>query len=289
MTTLPNAQPGGGAPLTAADMAQAIKHDSPERQTLLVWGDPRTGKTVLAATIAKVPHIKRVYWLDNENGLKSIFYAKDKDGKPLLTDEELAKIIPFNITDTKDKPRAAETVLKAFTSHSPLPLCQEHGTISCKICNSGVPFYLAGLGIEDAVVIDSGSQLADSVLNLEKTLNNYKDLRKYYFDFTADATNILIAIQACRTNVIMTTHSIDVMNDDGDKLIGTFPLFGSGNFSRKVAKYFDHIIYCHLELNTYKKGSNTFYRNKVVTGSRMNVDIEKEPTTTLAPFFNKSI
>jgi hypothetical protein len=275
--------------ITAADIAKAIKADVPERQTILVWGDPRTGKTVLAGTIVKVPYIKRVYWLDNEHGIKSIFYAKDAEGKPLFSDEELAKIIPFNITDTKDKPRAAETVLKAFTSHSPLPLCQEHGTINCKTCTSSIPFYLAGLGIEDAVVIDSGSQLADSVLNLEKTLNNYKDLRKYYFDFTADATNILIAIQACRTNVIMTTHSIDVMNDDGDKLIGTFPLFGSGNFSRKVAKYFDHIIYCHLELNAYKKGSNTFYRNKVVTGSRRNVDIEKEPNTTLVPFFNKSI
>ena len=274
--------------ITAADIAKAIKADVPERQTILVWGDPRTGKTVLAGTIVKVPYIKRVYWLDNEHGIKSIFYAKDAEGKPLFSEEELAKIIPFNITDTKDKPRAAETVLKAFTSPSPLPLCQEHGTINCKICKESIPFNLASLGIEDAIVIDSGSQLADSILNLEKTLNSYKDLRKYYFDFTADATNILIAIQAARTNVIMTTHSIDVMDDAGEKLIGTFPLFGSGNFSRKTAKYFDHLVYCHLELNNFKRGSNIFYKNKVTTGSRTGVNIEKSPVASLAPFFGGS-
>lgn len=274
--------------LTAADMAQAIKDDKPERQTLLVWGTPRTGKTVLAATIAKVPHIKKVYWLDNESGFKSVFYAKDKEGNPLFTQEELAKIIPFNVVDTKDKPRAAETILKSFTSHMPLSLCQEHGIINCKLCKEYVPFHLPGCTAEDAVVIDSGSQLADSILNLEKTLNNYKDLRKYYYDFTADATNILIAIQAAKTNIVMTTHSIDISDDDGDKFLGSFPLFGSQNFSKKVGKYFDHIVYCHIELNSFKRGSNIFYKDKIATGSRSNVMIEKEATPTLVPFFKSS-
>ena len=284
------ATPAAGE-LTLASMRAArnaaAEGDAAEGASILIWGEPRTGKTLLAGTIAKLPHIKKVYWFDFERGLDTLIYATKPDGSPYFSEEELGKIVPFSISDTPDSPRAAETILKAFTSPTPLTICQEHGTVACKVCPPEAPkqqFHLRGMGHTDAVVIDSGSQLADSVLNMEKKLYTYKNLMKYYFDFTADMRNIMSCIQAAKTHVIMVTHTTEVYyeNDNGEqKRLGTFPLVGSGNFSSNVGKYFGYIIYKHIELNKFKQGSNPMYKPKILTGTRTGVSIEAIEGATL--------
>lgn len=263
--------------VSLADIAQSRKTEAIHKEgaAILIWGEPRTGKTIFAGTITQVPYIKRVFWFDLEKGIESLIYNQARC--------DLSKIIPFNVVDTKEKPRAAETILKSFTASSPQLICQNHGTINCKDCGPDDPkqsFNLASCGWEDAVVIDSGSQLADSVLNMEKKLYTYKDLRKYYFEFTADMGNIMTAIQAARTNIILIAHSLELTDDDG-KLIGYYPLVGSGAFSRKVAKYFGYVIYKHIELNKFKQGSDPLYKPKVITGTRTGVAIEAKENATL--------
>jgi len=230
---------------------------------ILLWGPPFSGKTHVAATAIMAPQIKRVYWLDSENGLETLMYARTSSGKPLLSDEHLAKVIPFNIADSTETPRFADTVLRTFRPGQSKPkVCTKHGTVGCKLCTDQVLFNLKDCGDEDLVVIETGSQLADSVLALSLNANNYKDLRKYYGDFTLDMIPIVTAIQAARTNIIMTTHEIDLtkMSNGKETVIETIPLCGSRNFSKKIAKYFNYRAY------TYMSGSShaiTHVPNKV--------------------------
>lgn len=279
---------GTAKPTTVADLLTARQAQSERREgsSILIYGGPRTGKTLLAATIAKIPYIRRVFWFDLEKGIETLIYARKGDGSPYFTKEELAKIILFNVKDTSDRPVAATTLLKAFSATQPIPICQAHGAIACKegcLPADHIPFSLRTCNWEDAVVIDSGSQLADSVLNMEKALYQYKDLRKYYGEFNLDMGSILGAIQASSTNVVMVTHDMEIYEgvDPDKRFVGIFPNCGSQNFSRKVARSFGYVIYNLIELNRFKAGSGPMFKPKVLTGSRTGVAIETTEGATL--------
>src|SRR5690606_12088143 len=88
---------------------------------------PKMGKTRLAGTAAKIPELKKIYWIDIENGVETLLNMG-------LTDEELAKIVLIKIADTRDNPIAIETILKTFTSKVPLKICELHGKVDCAEC-----------------------------------------------------------------------------------------------------------------------------------------------------------
>jgi len=250
-------------PYSLADQKAAI--DSAEEvyhKHILIWGPPKSGKTHLLATAVKSPYIDRVFWLDNERGLETLLYARTVDDSPLLTPEEMGKIIPFNIQDTFEEPRAAETFLRTFRpGHSSPTVCITHGRVDCPKCppERRVPFNLKTCGDRDLIIVDTLSQLGESILAVTMGKNTYKDLRKYYGDFTLDIIPILTAIQSASTNIICATHTIDetkivkdpMTKQTFEKLLGTYPLCGSKNFSKnKLAKHFNYSIY------TYTQGKN---------------------------------
>lgn len=264
------------------DLKNAIKEEGQimlERK-ILVQGKPKSGKTILAATIAKVPGIKRVYFFDLENGIESVLAHGQ------LTDEELAKIIYIPIRDTHEKPLAAETVLKCFTAlpSKPAKLCTMHGKVGCKHAKCGrddqIDFSLAALSNEDAVILDSGSQLASSILSLEMLTESYRDLRKYYGAFTIEMDAILSGIQAASCSVVMVTHLIDIMSKPDDpkvtpKLLEIAPLFGSQNYSKnKGGKYFGWTIATEVRNGKYLIGSSPGFKQKMDLGNRAGAKIE---------------
>jgi len=246
--------------------------------SILLYGPPKAGKTKLVGTAAKIAQLKRIFWIDLENGVETLLNAG-------LSDEELAKIIVIKVSDTRDNPIGIETVLKTFTSKVPVDLCELHGRVDCAECkksgNGFIKFHLGGCTHDDLVVIDSGSQLGDSALaaaclgkpNMFKpTFDEYGMVNKWLGD-------VCSVIQQCaNTNFVVITHEVAFEDDEGKDKIG--PLMGSKQFCQKVAKFFGTVVYVHKKMNRHVAGSSSTYRGDLLTGSRINVALEtsKEPS-----------
>jgi hypothetical protein len=241
--------------------------------SILLYGPPKGGKTLLACTAAELDEVENVYLIDLENGSEAVVNSG-------MSDEALAKIKLIRIADTRDDPVAIETILKAFTSKVPLNLCELHGRIECAECKkAGDPFIkwsLSSCSHRDVVILDSGSQLGDSALAAaclgkpgmyKPTFDEYGMVNKWLGD-------ICSVLQQCfHTNVVVITHEIALKDDeDKDKI---FPLMGSKAFSMKCAKYFGTVAYVHKKLGKHVAGSSSTYRADLLTGSRLNIALEK--------------
>ena len=259
---------------------------------ILIQGKPKSGKTVLAATIAKAPSINQVYFFDLENGIESVLAHGG------LTDSELEKIIYIPIRDTAEYPLAAETLLKCFTAMptSPVNLCTIHGKVNCKqsdCTKDRINFALSALKTDSAVILDSGSQLSSSILALEMKTETYKDLRKYYGAFTIEMDAIQSGIQAANCNVIVVTHLVDIMSkpktpQETSVLLEIAPLFGSANYSRnKAGKFYGWNICTEQRNGKYLVGSSPTFKAKMDLGNRAGVKIENYPEFDLSWIFKE--
>ena len=287
--------------LTALDIARRIKLERKvNNSTLLIYGPPKTGKTRLAGTIAQVPNIGRIVWADLEQGVVTLPFALAADGTPLLTDEELGRIEVLSIGDTllpskgaREKagmtsvmavPRAAEVMLKMCTSTIPLHFDNEQNKLVPKATENTISFHLRGMQPNDVLVIDSGSQLANSLFALQELANpEYKDPRKYWASFYQDANTLMSAIQASHAIVIMICHSQETEPDaELAKRSETLPTFGSVNYSRNVGKYFSTVVHLYLDKRVFKSLSNPITKANVQGGSRYNVDTSRIENPTMA-------
>jgi len=240
---------------------------------LLVYGPPKSGKTVLVATAARIPEVQKIYWFDLENGVESLL-------KMGFTDAEMEKVIVIKIRDTRDNPIAIETILKAFSAKAPVKICEEHGKIDCAPCIAGkkpfIEWCLSMCTHNDIVVLDSGSQLGDSALAAaclgkpqmyKPTFDEYGMVNKWLGDVMS------VVQQATHTNFVVITHEIPLEDNEGKDRI--YPLMGSKAFSSKCAKFFGTVAYVHKKLNKHVAGSSSTYRGDLLTGSRVNAVLEK--------------
>lgn len=241
--------------------------------SILVYSPPKFGKTRLIGTAAKIKEISKIYWFDNENGHETLLHMG-------LTDEELEKIILIRMADTRESPTSVETLLKALSSKTPVSICELHGKVDCAECakagNPSIKWSLGQCTHNDLVVIDSGSQLGDSALaaaclgkpvTFKPTFDEYGMAGKWLGD-------ICTIIQQCRnTNFVVATHEIGLEDDEGKDKI--YPLMGTKNFSRKVAKYFGTVVYMTKRLGKHAAASSSTFRPDVLTGSRLNIVLEK--------------
>lgn len=241
--------------------------------SILMYGPPKGGKTRLAATCAELDEVENVYLIDLENGAETIVNSG-------MSDAALQKIKLIRITDTRDDPVAIETILKSFTSKVPLNICELHGKVECAECkkssSSFIKWSLNSCTHKDVVIVDSGSQLGDSALAaaclgkpgmFKPTFDEYGMVNKWLGD-------VCSVIQQCaHTNIVVITHEIALKDDeDKDKI---FPLMGSKAFSMKCAKYYGTVVYVHKKLGKHVAGSSSTYRADLLTGSRLNVALEK--------------
>lgn len=252
------------------ELAKAVATIS-ANHSILIYGPPKTGKTKLVGTAAKIPEIKRIFWFDLENGVETLLNMG-------LTDEELDKVTVFKIPDTRDNPVGIETMLKVFSAKNPVKICDEHGIVECIACKlkPSTSFSLGTCNHDDLVVIDSGSQLGDSALSA--TLKGKDPMFKPGWDeyglqgkWLGDILSVIQ--QAKMTNFVVITHEACLEDDEGkDKFV---PLMGSKAFCMKVSKYFGTVAYVHKKLNKHVAGSASTYRSDVLTGSRVNALLEK--------------
>lgn len=241
--------------------------------SILLYGPPKSGKTVLVGTAATIPEVSRIYWFDLENGVESLLRMG-------LTDEEMEKIMVIKVRDTRDNPIGIETILKAFSAKNPVKICEAHGRVDCAICTKEkagfLSWCLSQCTHNDLVVLDSGSQLGDSAMAaacigkpsmFKPTFDEYGMVNKWLGDVMS------VVQQATHTNFVVITHEIPLEDNEGKDKI--YPLMGSKQFSSKCAKFFGTVAYVHKKLNKHVAGSSSTYRGDLLTGSRVNALLEK--------------
>jgi len=242
----------------------------------LIYGQPKTGKTWLAGTAIKSAKLARIFWFDIENGSSTLLNPELE-----LTSEQMAKVTLYQLPDTCKNPVAIDTMLKVVSNLKGIDICEAHGKVACRDCKvakSPTEYFppIPSLGANDLIVIDSLSQLGDSAFAVATALtagaNNafakYGEQGKLLSDF-------LGMIQQLRTNVICISHVTTNEAADTKKEL-TIPLCGTRNFSMKVAKGFDTVIYNSIEMKKMKSGSSPTYKANTVSGDRDGYRMEDE-------------
>lgn len=245
---------------------QAARH-------ILVYGAPKSGKTVLTALLAKK---YRLWWIDLEDGIKSAL------NPALVPPEALENIELIQVPDRQNYPMAIETVLKIIKG-TKTSVCAKHGKASCPVCaKDGSPITEIDLSTfdnsKDVLVIDSWSQLSESAMNYIMRTAIAKD------DFDAKAgwdeygkqgrilERIGSTLQTAPYNVVVITHELMVELEDGSKKI--VPIGGTSNFSKTFAKYFDDVVYTEIVNRSHRPISSTTAKASVLAGSRSGVDLK---------------
>lgn len=250
-----------------------------QAQHLIVFGDPKVGKSVLVGELAKV---FKLLWFSLDGG-HSILYKLPKEA------QENIEIIA--LPDTKDFPIAIETCLKVIKggSHN---VCNRHGKVSCFICLKDKAGFtevdFSKLDLSWLVVWDHISQLADSALNfiMKDMEGDPKPGWDEWMKQGALMSRFLTNIQHSPLNHICIAHTLEAELEDGK--VKVFPQCGTRNFSRGVGKYFDHVIHCDVRNKKHTFGSSTTYLPLILTGSRSDVSLEtmKEGEVSLLPCFD---
>lgn len=267
-----------------------------DEQHICIFGEPFTGKSTLASTLSEL-------------GFKLLWISFDKGHTVLgkLSQAAQERIELIRVPDTKDFPVGIATANKIMTG-AKVRVCQAHGQVDCSVCqkdaNSGWDeVQLNSLGLDWVVVFDHITQIAESAMawtikkaikdgekdatgTVEKDADVFKPGRDQYAIQGFLMNKFLTNMQACRQNVICIAHVGETEFEDGRKKL--VPLIGTIPYSRNAPKYFDHIVYCEVTNKSHKSGSVTTYAANVISGSRVDVDINKYlegGKPTLRPFF----
>ena len=257
-------------------------------QHICVFGDPFTGKTQLIGELAEKFHL---IYFDLDNGLSTLMK---------LPDEYLDNITYIKVKDGIDAPRAHSTIDKIVYGGEFL-ICEEHGTVNCRFCKPAtyirvsIPKTVSPEGLKTIVVIDSASQLTNSVAASILVLNKVTvDTEKLPFKEGFDEwgaqwkflNKIFATIQTAPFHIIITAHCEETKNEQGTKQLT--PSIGTNNYSSKSGRFFDSVVYCGKSSNKHVFMSNTTDSAFIQCGSRLGIDIKNMVTPSLIPFFDGS-
>lgn len=246
---------------------------------ICVFGEPKTGKSLLTAKLALAGY--KLVWISLDGGHTVI------DQLPESAQENIDLI---QIPDTQEYPIASETVNKIFTG-AELSICDMHAKDGCTGCKqrgySFTAIHLNRLPLDHVVVLDHASQFTRS-LKFKIGIGDDKDVEGdenfvRYRKLAWGMDKLLSNIQAARYNVVLLAHVIEAKTDDGQKRL--YPYMGSANHSSTVGGYFDHVLYCEVINKSHRFGSSSQYKASVMTGSRTNIHIEDMKEPSLVPFF----
>ena len=270
--------------LVAASNAAGAVQQAARKHSILLYGKPKTGKTELAGTLAKLEAANNIYWFDLENGSDTL---ADMVRRGKLTPEQADKIVLIKVPDLRDTPVAMETLLKSICTKAAVKICEEHGRVNCPDCTKAgkefVQFDHKSLGPNDWIVIDSLSQAGVSAMNMaclgkdagyKPTFDEYGLQGKWLSD-------LLTTVQAAPyCNFLCITHVQLLEEDDGKEVYA--PLCGTKNFSSGCAKYFGTVIFVEMKMKQHKAGSSTSYNAQTQAGSRIGLLLEKEKDLDLS-------
>jgi len=116
---------------------------------IIIFGAPKTGKTLLACKLAEYYDILLI---DMEKGYETVFQ---------LPKEWQERIELVALPDTRSYPIAIETCLKLVKG--PVSICNEHGKVGCMLCRreekESIDIDLPHLGPGTVVIFDSLTRL----------------------------------------------------------------------------------------------------------------------------------
>lgn len=275
-------------------------------QHIMIYGEPFTGKSTLAATVANLGF--RVIWISLD---RSVVHLQNLPAEA----KEMIELI--YIPDNRDNPVAYQSIMGMFSGR-PTAICHLHGRLECKVCKEHhaddfTPVQFSKLGIETVVVIDHLTQTAESAMNrvIRYSIENKEqDANKITWDKITDEalvmykpgysqwqylwnymSALLDKIQAAPFHVIVVSHVVESKQEDGNKRL--VPHGGSDRFSRNVPRYFDHIITTEVGNGKHKFSSATTDATMLIAGSRTDISISKlfkeGERPTLKPFFTGEV
>lgn len=256
-----------------------IKRQPTER--ILLYSPPGFGKTHLIGELATAGYT--LHYFDFENGKKTLFE---------LPIEAQENINYYRIPDTSHVPKAGKFLLAFAKLGGKVTFCETHGDILCPACKrAGIPlveFDMSAMTSKDVVVFESLNKVQLSVMNnLFKDSKREPDAKAEWEDFRRQGQiveSILSFFEQCNTNIIFTSHPLDVYKDD--KYECTVPIGGSSTVSQNTNKYFDHCVYIRMEGSKRVLYSQNNKIPKLRVKSRYNIDLSTTQPPSLLPIFN---
>jgi hypothetical protein len=255
---------------------------------ICVYGQPKTGKTDLVGQLAE--H-KKLWWFDLDDGIKTLLHS------PRMKKEWFNNIELFPLPDTQLLPVGIDTLLKVVTGGL-RKICHKHGAVNCLRCTKDAPTAFSSIDVgtftnNDVLVIDSGSQLASSIMchisrkELAAGDDKWMNFSPGWDEYKKQglvSNRIYSILQHAAFNFIVITHDQVVKMED--KSVKLVPIGGTSEYSKEFAKYFDEIIYCEIVNKAHKFASSTTYSGSVVLGSRTGKELEKMEKPSLKLFFD---
>lgn len=248
-------------------MAKLSSKTSSSNHRVLIFGGPKAGKTLLAGKLAQY---YKLLWVDMENGHETLFQlpVEWQDNIELIT-----------LPDTRSFPIAIETCLKIVKG--PVNICDTHGKVSCMLCKKDnlptVDVNLPAMGNDIVAVFDSLTQLSNSAI-ASITKGKPDDYKLDYDDWgnLGKLLDIFLShLQQANYNVIVISHETEAETEGKKKKL--VPVGGTRNFSRNIAKYFDHVVYAETKNRKHVFSSSSTGSSTILTGSRSGVSLEDDP------------
>jgi hypothetical protein len=260
-------------------MAKLSEKKLSKTHRVLVYGEPKSGKTQMAGELANK---FKLLFIDLENGWETLLK---------LSPQAQSNVELISIPDTKVFPIAIETMLKIITGNK-VSVCEKHGKVDCALCKKDSLAFstieLNSLPEDTIVIVDSLTQLSNSAMNyLTKAQpDDYKPEWTDYRNQGQLLDKFLSQVQQAKFNIVCITHVVETELEDGRKKL--VPVCGTTAFSRNTAKYFDHVVYCEVKNKRHNFASSTTYANNVLTGSRTDITLENSASPSLLSIFDGS-
>lgn len=265
---------------TLADIAAAAEQQQERPQSILLYGKPLTGKTTMALALANEGY--RV-WLLNLDAAGFLV------GLNAVKKENWGNVHVIDIPDTPQNPVGIRTIGRFFQNcrkNAVIKICEKHGEAACVLCKSGDAITEIPVGTftnKDVVIVDNATTLSKSALatasqgtikNLESNFQKIEWDNYNYQGMLLD--NVFANMKRAPFHRIFISHEDVVEAADGTEKI--YPIAGTRNYSRNVAKDFDHVVRLKLENKSHKAISGTTADNSSIQGSRTNGVVEKGDT-----------
>jgi hypothetical protein len=261
------------------------------RVKALVYGPPKSGKTVLVGKLAEAGFT--MHFLDLDHGIKSLMNPE------MLKPVARKNIQVYSLPDHRMYPIAIDTV-RAILKGGLRKFCHAHGKINCPLCSKVADAKWYEIDIlkftdKDVLVIDTLSQLSNSAMSkvtlkelqapggeeYKQTFNDYAKQGQYMEE-------VLSLIQVLDVNIICISHDIDSEKVESTKEY-LVPIVGTRNFSKLAAKYFDEVVYVSIVNKKHSVMNTSTSAGNVLTGGRSGVKLDglKDTEISLLPLFKQ--